>query len=441
MACTRIKAGSAIEEITPATSQFLSGYPYVERMSRGAHDPLDSSALYLTNGKEQVLFVSDDLVYLDKESVAKIREGISAKTGIPSCKIFVATTHTHSGPVTVDLVMTRKDKVVKPVDRECLRLIEEASVKAGCRAFESAQEAEVAFVMGDATGVGTNRHDPKGPADMQLPTMLVRSLSHEYIGCMLVCCMHPTVLHEDSKLYSRDFPGYAKDKLQAEVLGKGCPVVYYTGTAGDQSPRHVTKGNTFAEAQRLGEILADSIVSKIAEGAVFTDDLDIKVASECLDLPKRQFPPVEVAREHRDKVKAHFEEMKHSTTATPQETRTAEVDWFGSEEALLLSEIAQTGGLEEIYGTCLPAEVMMVKVGDWKFVGWPGEVFAEFGLALKAQFKNISLITYANGELQGYVVTREAHEKGFYEAGNSFFDVVAGYLMLDATKRLVERLS
>ena len=62
----------------------------------------------------------------------------------------------------------------------------------------------------------------------------------------------------------------------------------------------------------------------------------------------------------------------------------------------------------------------------------------EFGLALKSEFKNVSLIGYANGDLQGYVVTREAVEKRYYESGNSFFDISAGYTMLDETRKLIE---
>ena len=135
MTCTRLKAGSAVEVITPQYSQFLYGYPYVERMSTGVHDDLTSSALYLSDGKVQVLFLSDELIYLSKESVANIREGISAKTGIPSSNIFVATTHTHSGPLTLDIVMSRRDKVVPPVDKAYVKYVEENTVKAGCRAF------------------------------------------------------------------------------------------------------------------------------------------------------------------------------------------------------------------------------------------------------------------------------------------------------------------
>jgi len=93
--------------------------------------------------------------------------------------------------------------------------------------------------------------------------------------------------------------------------------------------------------------------------------------------------------------------------------------------------------LEEAYKACLPAEIQIIRISDWKFVAWPGEIFVEYGLELKSQFDNISLITYANGELQGYIVTKEAHDKGFYEAGNSFFDYKAGHIMLNETiKRL-----
>ena len=116
------------------------------------------------------------------------------------------------------------------------------------------------------------------------------------------------------------------------------------------------------------------------------------------------------------------------------------MDWFGSEEALLLSTLAANNELEDVYASCLPAEIQVVKVGPWRYAAWPGEVFVEFGLWLKEAFNNVSLIGYANGDLQGYVVTREAVEKRYYESGNSFFSVDAGYILLDETKKLIAGL-
>ena len=298
-----IKAGAAIEEITPKDSQFLYGYPYVERMSEGAHDPLTCTALYIDNGAKQLMFISHDILYLNKEQVAAIRSGISAKTGVPAADILVSVTHTHSAPVPFDIVISRKDKVVPPYDKAYMATVIEHSICAGCRAFEAARQAEIGFVMGDATGLGTNRHDPAGPKDMQVPTMLVRGTDGRYIAAMLVVCMHPTVLHEDSKLCSADFPHYTREKLRKELLGEGCPVVYFTGTSGDQSPRHVTRGNNFSEAQRLGEIVAASVIEQAGKGVSFAQQLPLAVASENINLPKRDFPSVEWAQANRDRAK------------------------------------------------------------------------------------------------------------------------------------------
>lgn len=429
---TELKAGAAAVSITPHESHFLFGYPYVERMSTGTHDDLLSSALYLSDGGNKVLFISNDVIYISKESTARIREGISEKTGIPASNILVAATHTHSGPVTVDLVISANDPVVPKVDKNYLRLMEDSTVRAACQAVENATFAKIAVVVGDATGVGTNRHNPEWAKDTDVPALFIKNKNDDFIGCMLVCNMHPTILHEDSTLYSSDFPHFVRKALQEEVLGNDRPVVYFTGTAGNQSPRHVTKSNTFEEAKRIGQIVADSLISKLAETVPFSSHIPISVAQKFVDLPKRTFPSVEWAMEHRDKTKKRFEELKKNSEI-PQEIRTAEVNWFGSEELLYLSKLAQTNELEKAYQSSLPAEIQIIKVGNWKFVAWPGEVFVEYGIELKKHFENIALITYANGELQGYIVTKEAQDGGYYEAGNSIFDYKAGRLLLTET--------
>ncbi len=431
---TGLKAGAATVIITPEESHFLFGYPFIERMSTGTHDDLLSSALYLTDGKKHILFISNDVIYINKESTARIRNGISEKTGIPASGILIAATHTHSAPVTVDLAISANDPIVPKVDKNYLGFMEESTVRAACQAVENAVSAEIAVVVGDATGAGTNRHNPEWAKDTDVPAMFVKNKNNDFIGCMLVCNMHPTILHEDSTLYSGDFPHFVRETLRKEVLGNDCSVVYFTGTAGNQSPRHVTKSNTFDEAKRIGQIVANSIISKMTETVSFTSDISILISQKFIDLPKRTFPSVGWAEEHRNKTKRYFEELKINSKNL-REIRTAEVNWFGSEELLYLSKLAQDNKLEKAYGSSLPAEIQTIKVGEWKFAAWPGEVFVEYGLELKNHFEDIALITYANGELQGYIVTKEAQEKGFYEAGNSFFDYKAGELMLSETIR------
>ena len=134
---TELKAGAATVKISPQESHFLFGYPFVERMSTGTHDDLLSSALYLTDGKNQVLFISNDVIYVSKASTARIRKSISEKTGIGASNILVAATHTHSAPVTVDLVISANDPIVPKVDKNYLRFMEDSTVKAACQAVRA----------------------------------------------------------------------------------------------------------------------------------------------------------------------------------------------------------------------------------------------------------------------------------------------------------------
>ena len=98
----KFKAGAVAIEITPEDSQFLFGYPFVERMSRGVHDPLYSSALYLDNGDEKVLFIANDIIFVSKELTRQARLRIETATGVRAGAIMISATHTHSGPMTID---------------------------------------------------------------------------------------------------------------------------------------------------------------------------------------------------------------------------------------------------------------------------------------------------------------------------------------------------
>lgn len=432
-------AGAASVIITPDEPHFLFGFPYVERTSMGTHDELLSTAIYLSDGEKQAVFISNDLLYVSKDSVKRIREEIFKRTGIPGSSILVAATHTHSAPVTVDLATSENDSVVPPADQKYLRFFERKVVEAACEAYGNAEFAEVAFTCADASGIGTNRHDPSASSDMEVPVMVLRNIHKQYIACMLVCSMHPTILHENSKYYSGDFPHYVREQLQQEILGEKCPVAYFTGTAGNQTPRHVTRENTFAEAARIGKIVSASVVSCMKGGLLYFGSPVLSVSSISTDLPRRSFPDVAWAELQRDASRARFEELKKGS-GTPQAVRSAEVDWFGSEELLYLSCKAHSGGLEPYYESCLPAEVQIIKVWEWIFAAWPGEIFVEYGLALKQRFEKFSLITCANGELQGYIVTKGSLEKGYYEAGNSLFDYRTGELFQEQTIELLNSM-
>jgi neutral ceramidase len=85
----------------------------------------------------------------------------------------------------------------------------------------------------------------------------------------------------------------------------------------------------------------------------------------------------------------------------------------------------------------MPAEIQLIRVGAWCFVGWLGEVFVEYALALKAQAPDTFVISLANGELQGYIATEAAAVEGGYEATNALFAPASGALLVEETLRLL----
>jgi neutral ceramidase len=433
-----VQAGAATVDISPADSQFLWGYPHVERFSTGVHDPLLASALYLRAGREQLLFIANDVIFVPKSLAARARTRIAEATGVPIGSIMVTATHTHSGPGTAKYLSNEADPAVPEPDEAYLRRLENGIVEAGERAAGHPRPAVVGLVEADGSCVGGNRRDPAGPANPRVPVLAVKCpRSNELLGLMLVCSMHPTVLHEDSTLVSADFPGAARWRLREMLAGRDCPIVFHTGPCGNQSPRHVARENTFAEADRLGNALAENVVAALTRVS-YEKDIALASAVAEVELPVRRFPTVEQALAAFASSRSRLEQLR-TLRAPKAEIRTAEVDWFGAEETVVLAQAALDGRLGRYARSCMPAEIQVFRVGRWTFVGWQGEMFVEFGLRIMERDPNVHVISLANGELQGYLVTEDAVRRGGYEAANTLFESPAsGNLLVEKTLELLQ---
>jgi hypothetical protein len=417
---------------------FLFGYPHVERMSTGVHDPLECAALYVQAGANGALFVANDLIFFTRDFAGEVRRRISLATGVPVEAIMLTATHTHSGPVMIDSLSNAADSVVPKADPAYLSWVADRMVEAATSAVTAAVPAELALTVARAKGVGSNRHDPAGPTDPDVPVLLARSAAtRRPIGCMTIYGMHPTVMHEDSRLISADFPGYVRRWLRARVLTESCPVIYHLGAAGDQSPRHMTRANTFEEAERIGTNLARRLEAALKETTAFRPVDTVEARRVMIEIEPRHFPPVDHAAEVLRQTRARYEQLR-SVNTSRQEVRTAECDVFGAEKTVLFAEAKADGRLEEAIRCASPAEIQVIRIGPWRFVGWPGEFFVEYGLALKAKAPaGTHLVTLANGELQGYIATPKAVSAGLYEATNAVFAAGNGERFIERTLELL----
>lgn len=430
-------AGAAARNITPRNSQFLFGYPHVPRMSTGTHDPLLASAIYVRSGDEQILLISADLIFVTRHLTHEIRQRIAAQTGMPRHAILLAATHTHSGPIITPMASNAHDPIVPPPDPAYLAYFIDQTVAAGCAAIASAEPAELGSAVTKVTGIGSNRHDPADVSDPEVPVLVLRSIaSGRILGCAMICAMHTTVLHEDSTLYSGDFAGFARRHLQQTLLPMDCPVLFFQGASGNQSPRHAVKANTLAEADRLGRILSGAVARTIDQIS-FTKTLNLRAVSTTISLKPRTFPSAADATQGLAAAQARLESLR-AAQAPRTTVRTAVCDLFGAEEAVTLARMEASGELARWRDAVTPAEIQAFQIGAFQWVAWPGEFYVEYALEVKRAIPGSQVITLANGELQGYIVTPAAVAAGRYEAGNAVFSAENGATFVSTSLTLLK---
>ncbi len=442
-----LHAGAAVREISPEKPMVLCGYPHVERISEGKHDPLLASVLFLNQGNRGLLLAALDLLFIDPPTARQWRRCLAEEMGMRESDIFISCTHTHSGPVTVDRHLAWKDDpAAAPVDTDFLVMVE-SRLQAAARAAKAAAEpARLAWTSARITGVGTNRHDPTGTTDPECGILSVRRRSTgEMLSMSLIYGMHPTVLHEDSKLISSDFPHYVRQYLR-EQYGEQLTVCYHNAPCGNQSPRHVVEGQTFAEAERLGRLLGEQVqtaVQALTEADYQDGEEDEKQflnsALEKVELPRRALPDLPEARAAMDEYRRKYQALIEQG-ASRADVRTAECAVFGAEKMVGLARAWDSGELDRLMREYPPFEAQVVRIGDHCMAGVPGELFTEYALRIKQNSPATYPVAFVNGELQGYIVTPEAAAAGGYEAAGSIFAPEAGDRLVEAALRAVKRV-
>jgi neutral ceramidase len=434
-----LRAGIAQVDISPRKPMFLVGYPHVPRTSAGIHDPLYATALCLRSGDASLMLIAVDILFVTHATARQCRDAIRRSTGVPESNILISATHTHSGPVTYSYLSTRNDPVMPLPDPAYMEFFTASLARAGIEAWRNATPARLAATTARAQGVGGNRRSRDGLADPEVGILyLVRDPNYQPLALSLTYSMHPTVLHEDSRLVSSDFPGYARQILTERL--PGLTVCYHTGPAGDQSPRYHVKGQTFAEAERLGRKLGDCVHRAVAalKPGDFADNPVLRAMQSFVDLPVREFVSVAEAEGRLRAASEEYERLRREN-AGHGPVRTAECTVFGAEELVALAQAQAMGEVEACRREQLPAEVQVLRIGDAFWVGLRGELFVEYGLEIKRRAPRPAfVISLANGELQGYIVTPEADAQGGYEAACSFFTPEAGRILSDKAVAMME---
>lgn len=386
----RVSVGVSKVNITPYVGIWLCGFAARHKPSEDVHDDLYARAIVFSDGQEKIALVTCDLLALDVSSIESIRSKAETMTDIKGENILISTTHTHSGPLSSSL------RGFGPLDTEWVSVLEKKIAGAIAMAWRHMQESSVGAGRGQAF-INMNRRGGKA-IDRELGVLKVNNPEGKTIAVVMNYPCHPVIVPLETHTISADYPGYATKVIEQNL--NGSVGLFFTGTCGNINPIAVSR--TFEEVERLGTIVGAEALKVCNEITEFQAVDKVRSAREIIRLKSQEIP----SAEELEKI-----------VSIGSSAQNPELDWQynWAKDAL---EFARSGKL----WTEFTMEIQALSIGDdIAFVGIPGEVFVEIGLAIKERspFKYTFPIECANGCL-GYIPTREAFDEGGYEPALAF---------------------
>src|SRR5262245_53297545 len=253
---TDFRVGAADKDITPPVGVPMCGYGARHDMpAEGMLDPLMAKAIVIAAGEDKVALVGIDIGRGPTEAMMKIiREEIAAKAGIRH--VMITGSHTHHGPV---IELTDEPGLGKgkfDVAVEYTKKLPQMLLGAILEADKNLKPAKLGVAIETVT-LNRNRHTKREPrvTDPQLAVIRLDDLSDKPIAILVNFAAHPVMTEAKILKYSADYPGFLKNKVEAELAAK---CVFMQGASGDMSPN---VGSGPPGPKGFGQTLADHVIA------------------------------------------------------------------------------------------------------------------------------------------------------------------------------------
>lgn len=392
-----MQAGFAEIVITPPKADcLLAGYALYP--ATGVHDELYASAVYLQDEDQRALLVSYDLLAMEKELIARLKEGLATTLGLDSNAIFFTCTHTHEGPE----VRERKFRdrwygEERPAYLDpYLAFLVTKTVEVAQAAMQTAQACDLLvnraqidenmnrrFFLSDEhyLSIPGNKHlvpIAQEHTDKELGIIAFCPVgSRRPFGLIVNYTMHPLTAGHVSSLISADVPGVVRTLIKESM---GCVPCYITGATGDNHPKAPEAG--FAETQRVGQVLATEAIKRCYDAMPVKGPLRLRCLTRSVPLKLR--------------TRADFEKLPR----------------HGEGEGAIRDNLVRV----EEPGAVVDVEFSLLAIGPVLFIGVPGELVAELGSVLKwfSPFKRAYIMYQATDSLD-YIAHPNAYLWGGFE--------------------------
>ena len=442
------KAGFARLDVTPPLGIPLVGY-FTHRVSDGVLDPLCVECVAVSDGTNNALIYCVDDLHLTNPFFAKAFPAITAATGVPRDRIYVHSTHTHTGPADWPrdgfseeenrLTQLYADiRIAKLADAGRMALADMAPAtiavaKSECRKISFIRR----YRMKDGsvrTNPGLTNPDVKEP--LGTPDETLQLIRFRRTGAPDIAIVnfgtHPDTTSGNE--YSADWPGVVRSTFE-NGIGGGVKCLFLNAAQGDVNHhyRFPPPGRAALNERKKAQRNAIAIHMGRAVAGVAMSIWDV-----CEDIPAGA--------------------VRGAVTAAPMPTNlpTAdEIKWVEMFDAGRKNEIPLSG-MEIKTLTSKGSRVRKLKngpdhfdilvssiaIGDsLAFAGLPCEPFVDIGRAIKEQspFRTTIITCLTNGS-EGYIPSTKAHNEGGYEGLSSRFAAPTGDKLVAAQVEQLNKL-
>ena len=449
-----LRAGFARVDITPPMGIGIRGY-FKTRAAEGVLDALEINALAVGDGRERVVLMSIDNCGFSTQAMDWFRAGVVERTGLPMEAVFIACTHTHTGPfILKEGEECPGDPVDLPLVLEYSRWVRRRAMDAAAFALEDMRDARLGCGVGRAPNVafirryimkngeirtnpGVNNPEVDRPCGEVDERVNVLRFDRPGADTLLLVNFgnHPDVV--GGCRISADWPGFLRRRVEQSLDGVRC--VFFNGAQGDVNhvnvfPKDGDLNDMFMDfddvsrgyghARHIGNVVAGAVL-QVYDKAAWRDVDRVRCLVRRISVPSNIPAPEDLPEARR------IEAMHRAG-------RDAELPWKGMMLTTVVAEAERMLRLE--HGPDhFDMPLSGVAIGDIALIGIPGEPFTGIGLGLKASMDWAAVLPccLANGG-EGYFPMLDAYREGGYEARSSRFRAGTAEKIVEEGLRLLK---
>lgn len=276
-----ILAGVGITEITPLPGSPSAGYE--KRCGKGmvgVHDPLFATTLAIDNGEEFLAFCSVDHLGFTYEMVQEVRQKVHTYPDLQDLKIYLGSTHTHSGGGGFLNIPIIGEMLCGPYDSQLTQQTIDRTVQSIVAAAKNLQPAKIGIGYGEVKEISFYRSQWPQKVDplTDLAIIKVTHLDGSPLAVVYNYALHPTVLNADNLFFSADFVGQARTSIK-KFLGESVQPIFFNGAQAEIIPRTLVDKNGYAQCELIGDLLARE-VAHVWQMTETTDEMKVELYKE-----------------------------------------------------------------------------------------------------------------------------------------------------------------